>query len=152
MCAVAACIGLSSCQTEEERAHARLRKMGVQIDGMAVLYAVSSGNHELANLLLTVGAPLNSVDPDGLSPLTLAVSRKDDHLVEKFLELGGQDLLDKPDEAGFPPLSYAVSERDHKLVNRLLEAGADPKIDAHPGNRQLPLPFGLGMPRWYLPF
>jgi ankyrin repeat protein len=105
-----------------------------------LLYAARGGCIECARHLIDAGADIDLADPDGVTPLLLAIINFEIDLAEYLIEAGAN--VDKWDIYGRTPLYAAVdintiaapdrpgepSLRGIGLARRLLEAGANPNI------------------------
>ena len=78
---------------------------------------------ETANLLLDAGAKVDSVNQDGLTPLSIAAWRNKPRLVSLLLKSGANP--NQADKDGVTPLMYAVHSGNLKNVNLILATGAD---------------------------
>ena len=97
------------------------------------IQSILSGNKGLTRLLfgkrLNLGL-LNQYDPDGHTPLSIAVKTNREDVVYSLVS--AQASPDIPDEdTGRTPLFYAVANRYRKIVKMLMDAGADVSIADH---------------------
>ncbi len=90
----------------------------------SLLDAVKRHDAAAVEALLTAGADVDAVQPDGATALHWAVFLDDAPIVEQLLLAGA--TVDATNEYGVTPLSIACSNGSAPLVERLLEAGADP--------------------------
>ncbi|KAJ5947786.1 hypothetical protein N7466_000801 [Penicillium verhagenii] len=98
--------------------------------GTPLIDTVSSIHTEAAVLLLDHGADPNFENSEGDTPLSAAVARRSEELVNILLERGATL------EASPSTLCYAIEAGDSKIVRRFLEAGADPNFKYLPSSLQ----------------
>jgi ankyrin repeat protein len=96
---------------------------------------IQAGDRKAALELLRLGADVNSVRPDGSTPLHWAVYRVDHELVEQLLKRGAK--ADVVNAYGSSPLSEAVKVADVRLVRMLIDRGAS--VNAVNQDGQTPL-------------
>ena len=75
---------------------------------------------EIVEILIIYGADINKCDVFGVSPLSTAVSLKNERII-KILLRTNQNILDL-----ISPLRAAISTNQPNIVSLLLQAGADP--------------------------
>ncbi|UCC44420.1 MAG: ankyrin repeat domain-containing protein [Candidatus Zixiibacteriota bacterium] len=99
------------------------------------LIARERGNLELAKLLITAGARVNTFDESADTPLMLAAWRGFESLVNEFLDNDAElpSVEDKQREL----IGYAASHGMERLFETLVEAGAEIDFDAPKGGTLL---------------
>jgi uncharacterized protein len=80
----------------------------------------------LAGAAIPAGTDVNAAQPDGTTPLLVAVNRVDHELVKELLARGAKPNV--RNALGATPLSEAASIADAQLVGWLLKAKADPNL------------------------
>ncbi len=92
-----------------------------------LLLAVSNGNVNIAELLITQGADINARNSDGNTPLRLALDSQniDWSIVESLIEKGAD--INTQNSDGNTPLRLALDSQniDWSIVESLIEKGAD---------------------------
>ena len=92
--------------------------------GQALYQACASGDHDMADLLISCGAPVNAtLIPTHDTPLGAAIRHRHDR-VASLLIRHGADIGLRLSE-GQAPLHLAVATGCHRTVRDLLDAGAD---------------------------
>jgi ankyrin repeat protein len=92
-------------------------------EGIALLYATKKQQLRLMNTLLASGADVESRNPNGHTPLCLAVLNSDKDAAMLCLDNGASARVQ--DYEGNSVLQMAVMIQDRDLVRLLLERGAD---------------------------
>jgi ankyrin repeat protein len=90
-----------------------------------LLFAARYGDVDSASLLLTAGAKVDDVTPDGSSVLMVAALSGHRALAAFLLSKGANPNIH---DAGYTPLHAAVLRNDLELVKVLLAHGANPNI------------------------
>lgn len=97
----------------------------------ALHYAVYEGNIENITTQLK-NNDIHSLTTAGLSPLHIAVKKRDKKAISLLLENNAD--IEAKDNKGFTPLYYAVVMNDFDTVEFLLEKGADVNTQNNLGN------------------
>ena len=87
----------------------------------------SHQNVKLAEALLDAGAPVDSRDKDGFTPLIWAANRGAGKLIELLLARGA-DVNAKATGGGYEGRTALMLAQNIATVRILLDAGADPKV------------------------
>ena len=117
-------------------------------DRVPILFRAISGEEAgIAQLLIRSGSHVNVREPNGASPLALAVSRGNLPITELLLAAGadpemgvlkvGTDLDGQPLEWEFRPLHLAVQANSPEVAKALIKAGA--KVNERLSNGHTPL-------------
>lgn len=114
--------GLASCESPQERAQRELKKRGVALTGEAILAATRNGDSPVVQWLLDAGVSPSIRDPEGRTPLRIAIQRHDPALALRLLEAG--DDVGTVATDGSSALGAALSMGDVWLAERLVAAGA----------------------------
>ncbi len=85
--------------------------------------AVLASDQARIKLLVSKGADINALDPQGYAPMHTAARKRHPELVTLFADLGAN--LNTPDADGMTPLQHAVMRNHVPTVKALLERGAD---------------------------
>ncbi|CAD7973981.1 unnamed protein product [Amoebophrya sp. A25] len=98
---------------------------------MTPLYmAARTGNVEMGAYLLERGARLDMADADGMTPLHIAVLKKQSlatvHTLCNKVTGNREYLISKRNNGGFTPLHLAVLNCDRPMIKLLIEMEADP--------------------------
>jgi pectate lyase len=93
------------------------------VDIPSIHVAAQVGDLDKVKAFLEKGTDVNAKDDDGMTPLLLAISKKQAD-VAKFLVENGADV-NAGDKSGFVPLVYALWNTDPNVVKILLDNGAD---------------------------
>jgi ankyrin repeat protein len=116
-----------------------LVKHGAKIDtrdavnnDTALMYGVRDGKAKVAEYLLTKGANPNLTDRQGFTPLHIAASRNDIHLVRCLLAHGAS-IDARSSGHGRTALLIAAMSGFTDMVRLLLEEGANPSIPDNVG-------------------
>ncbi|KAL6355318.1 hypothetical protein LRP88_10904 [Fusarium phalaenopsidis] len=102
-----------------------------------ILMAVAASHLELVKLLIKHSADCDQ-EWDGLSPLGLAVKKRDLDMVSALVHLG-KARIDKLNKNKTSPLLDSVRRDDVEMVSSLLETEHEPICDAHSNCPQTPL-------------
>jgi len=94
-----------------------------QFREMPIHFAATTGNIEIARLLLEAGADIDAGDSDNSTALGVAAMRKHGEMVAFLIERGAD--VNRRDRKADCPLSFAVYGRDEAIIQQLLDAGAD---------------------------
>ena len=89
------------------------------------------------------GANLEEVDPEGNTPLLLAIKECQSNTISTLLERGAN--IDTCDKQGLTPLLVAANTGNLALVEQLLESGASLKHHNKDGHCPLHIAAKLGM-------
>lgn len=92
------------------------RTMGQDIDLLFTF--VQSGDLQAVDKLLREGANINSQNPQGLTPLMIAVNNQDQQLINKLLEY--DPILAVVDQKRKTPLHYAIDHGDLETFQLLI--------------------------------
>jgi ankyrin repeat protein len=89
--------------------------------------AVANEKYSLIKTLIKEGADINTVDINGVSPMLIAVERKNIKMMEALVKYGadlkaGNNTNDKKQSILF----NAITSRNLELVKTLIKSGADP--------------------------
>ena len=117
---------------------------GARTGGPALIRACERGDEAEVKFLLSIGADVNHVPPDGLTsyayggwtPLTFACSRGKEAMVKLLLEKGA-DVNHVPPNGGWTALMIATSRGNEAMVKLLLEKGADVNRETKDGRLAL---------------
>lgn len=93
-----------------------------QYQDLPLHIAAATGNLEIARLLLSHGAEVDSHDSDRSTPLHVAAVRRQPEMVALLLAKGADPVFQ--DNNGAWSLTFAASSRDSLSVHYLIEAGA----------------------------
>ncbi len=127
-------------QGQDEMAHA-LEAAGAAVgdrDRVRLLRAAREGDRHTVEACVSAGADIDTRDPDGATPLLLAVAQRHDALVHWLLtphaDRGLAPTADVTlrDREGRDGLTYAVEHENPELARALIAAGADPNAPATP--------------------
>ncbi len=99
-----------------ERDNGRFRELPIHI-------VATTGNVEIARLLLDAGADIDAGDSDNSTALGVAAMRRQGEMVTLLIERGAN--VNHRDRKADCPLSFAVYGRDEAIVKQLVDAGAD---------------------------
>ncbi|KAF9784232.1 hypothetical protein IL306_007745 [Fusarium sp. DS 682] len=111
----------------------RLVESGAWVDvpdvlgGTPTSYAVTSGNHEIANLVLRGAVPSDTDDNNGEKLLLSAAKYGHLHVVRVLLEAGKTNVNPK-DGWGWTPLMWAINYRHIRVIKLLLGHKADVNV------------------------
>jgi ankyrin repeat protein/L-ascorbate metabolism protein UlaG (beta-lactamase superfamily) len=94
-----------------------------QFKELPIHFAATTGNVEIARLLLDAGADIDAGDCDNSTALGIAAMRKHGEMVAFLIEQGAD--VNKRDRKADCPLSFAVYGRDEAIIRQLVDAGAD---------------------------
>jgi uncharacterized protein len=108
----------------------------------ALRTAIRSGNKEIAQILISAGAPVNPSVTTLWSPLADAAFAKHFEIMKLLLESGAK--VDAPDHRGVP-LLVSTGFFDPAVTSILLEAGADPNGADREGETALMKASGHGV-------
>jgi uncharacterized protein len=103
---------------------AQVQQVQKSPDDLATL--IQSGKTKLALEQIKAGADVNSVQPDGTTPLIWAVDRTEYEIAEALIAKKAD--LNAKNEFGVTPLTQAARQSNARLVKMLLDAGA--KVDS----------------------
>lgn len=109
----------------------------VAVNADTIMNAAREGNAEMVRLLIGEGAPVDTVLPDGLCALHVAVAEGHFEVTKLLLENNANP--NPKQAAGATPLIAALQAKRLDLVKLLLEHRADPTIAMHNGNFPLVL-------------
>eukprot|EP01119_Soliformovum_irregulare_P022305 TRINITY_DN7607_c0_g1_i1.p1 TRINITY_DN7607_c0_g1~~TRINITY_DN7607_c0_g1_i1.p1 ORF type:complete len:740 (+),score=210.15 TRINITY_DN7607_c0_g1_i1:1-2220(+) len=117
-----------------------LTKNGVDVnytddDKTPLHYAVTRGQHELVDYLLTLGADSSIVDNHGNTPLNTAAFLGDKKSLNILLNKGAD--LSTQNQDGMTPLHWAVFGRHNDCAELLISRGADTSIENKRGQTPL---------------
>ncbi|KAJ8664762.1 hypothetical protein QAD02_006424 [Eretmocerus hayati] len=90
---------------------------------------------EMVKLVLDLGAQLNIMDVDNISPLASAASGGNIEVVKNMIDAGADVNITK--QCTGSPLQFAVSGCSKDIVELLLEQGADIKVEDEDGKNLL---------------
>lgn len=93
------------------------------------------GDLETVGALLSGGANVNAVDPEGRTALHLSARCGNQLLVSRLLERGADS--NARDGQGRTPLHHAASQHSEKIINLLIEHGADVNAEDQQGRSPL---------------
>ncbi|MBP2681125.1 MAG: uncharacterized protein H6Q78_988, partial [Candidatus Krumholzibacteriota bacterium] len=85
--------------------------------------AATTGNVEIARLLLDAGADIDAGDADNSTALGVAAMRRHAEMVDLLIARGAD--VNRRDRKADCPLSFAAYGRDEAIIQKLLDAGAD---------------------------
>ena len=108
---------------DRDSAHARIRNLGLSLDGEGFVAAVTARNRSLSGAFLQSGISLESEDAEGRTPLFAAVVTGQWDLAEDLLKGGANP--GHADAQGRTPLMAAVLQQEAPMVQKLLDRGAD---------------------------
>ncbi len=92
--------------------------------GHALYHASSRGDHHMAGLLISCGAPVNAtLIPTRDTPLGAAIRQRHDRTAALLIRQGADVNLRLPE--GQAPLHLAIATGCHRTVRELIDAGAD---------------------------
>ena len=94
-----------------------------QFHELPIHFAATSGNVEIARILLDAGADIDAGDSDNSTALGVAAMRGHAPLVGFLIERGAN--VNHRDRKADCPLSFAVSAGKEEIARQLVEAGAD---------------------------
>jgi ankyrin repeat protein len=94
-----------------------------QFRELPIHFAATTGNVEIARLLLDAGADIDAGDSDNSTALGVAAMRKHGEMVAFLIERGAD--VNRRDRKADCPLSFAVYGRDEAIIQQLVVAGAD---------------------------
>jgi ankyrin repeat protein len=97
--------------------------------------ATANRRHEIVELLLAAGAPVNAVRSDGESALHVAAENGDLHLMQLFLRHGAD--VETRNDLGWTPLLAAAAMKDLTAIKLLLDHGADLEARTREGESAL---------------
>jgi ankyrin repeat protein len=97
---------------------------GAAVTETALLRALKNGDITAVRSLVRNGAEINSAEPDGTTPLHVAVLRNDTESVELLLRAGASARATT--RYGVAPLYLACVNGNAAVIEKLLAAGADP--------------------------
>ena len=107
--------------------------------------ALKVGDRKTVQALLKQGADVNAADPDGTTPLQLAVRGEDIDAVQMLLRAGANPKASN--RYGVTPLSLAADNGNAAIVDLLLKAGANPAAAAPGGQTILMIAARTGNPQ-----
>jgi ankyrin repeat protein len=94
-------------------------------DGWTALhFAVDGGHEEVVNFLLSQGAQASSKDDKGVTPLITAATKGHLGVVQRFLQVVGEQGLTEQNENGLTALHFAVDKGHEEVVKFLISNGA----------------------------
>jgi|WetSurMetagenome_2_1015567.scaffolds.fasta_scaffold00375_21 ankyrin repeat protein len=108
----------------------RLLKNGANINSMSpekvtpLLFAVSSGHKDAAEILLILGGDPNTVDDLKKTPIIVATENDDIEMAELLIKYGADTSVG--DFLGLTPLHYAVKNESFYMVDMLLYYNVNP--------------------------
>lgn len=104
-------------------------------DGMTPLaWAVCTGDLDMVEFLLDMGAIANTQNRQGYSPLHFSVEQKDSRILKRLLkEKDVQANVNVVDEGNYSPLYIAAEIGDVEKVIALLKCKADPNLKGKTG-------------------
>ena len=120
-CAVAALLGLASCQPTAEE---KLAAMGLSPEPASFVAAARDGNASAVHLFLELEVDLQARDTEGRTALIHAAERGFSGIAATLLQHGAVPDLRGPGRR--TALFYAVEGRHSGIARALLERGADP--------------------------
>jgi ankyrin repeat protein/L-ascorbate metabolism protein UlaG (beta-lactamase superfamily) len=94
-----------------------------QFRELPIHFAATTGDIEIARLLLEAGADIDAGDSDNSTALGIAAMRRQGPMVAFLIEQGAD--VNRRDRKADCPLSFAVYGRDEAIIQQLLDAGAD---------------------------
>lgn len=103
-----------------------LVKLGANVDvvnsqGRSLVHLAKTW--EMIELLVRSGAPLNTKDLEGSTPVIAAINTENFELLEYLARAGAK--VDELDKDGFTPLSKAIQNQHIKAIEPLIKAGAN---------------------------
>jgi len=99
-----------------------------------LMVAATTGNRQMIELLLKVGADATALDHSNRNAIAWAASRGDFPEVVAMLARAGADI-NAPDLAGLTPLMRAALMGYPRTVETMLALGADPETKADSGTK-----------------
>ena len=94
-----------------------------QFHNLPIHTVATTGNVEIARILLDAGADIEAGDSDNTTALSVAALRGHEGLAAFLIERGAD--VNRRDRKADCPLSFAVASRDTVVIRLLLDAGAD---------------------------
>ena len=85
--------------------------------------ACSKGLVALATTLVNEGADIEAEDPRHLTPLMLAIEKRDTAMMAGLIQCGAR--LDNPTRFHGTPLRFAIDQEDEGMVSFLLDKGSN---------------------------
>jgi ankyrin repeat protein len=110
-------------QTLKTNPNALNERADNQFRELPIHFAATTGNVEIARLLLDAGADIDAGDSDNSTALGVAAMRKHGEMVAFLIERGAD--VNKRDRKADCPLSFAVYGKDEAIIQQLVDAGAD---------------------------
>src|SRR5690606_13101039 len=110
---------------------------GIEVTAQAVHEAVESGDVANLALLKTAAAPFDTTDPQGLTPLMVAVEAKQEAALNLLLKHRKVDA-DARDKQGFTALSHALMTDQLEMAKSLIRHTKNPNVIL--ANEGKPLP------------
>jgi len=96
----------------------------IKYENNALMYAAESGNLQCVNILIKAGANVNSNNFTGLTPLMVALRRRNNYAVAKKLIEKGADVNAKTIHSE-TVLMFAASSDNTKTIKMLIDKGVD---------------------------
>ena len=97
--------------------------LAVAATDLRLVEAARNQNTEAVRTLLTEGAPVNAVSPDGVTALHWAALRDDAEMADLLIRAGAS--VNAADNYDVTPLSLACTNASPVMVEKLLQAAAD---------------------------
>jgi ankyrin repeat protein len=125
---------VGGCDSPQKRALRELSLAGIEPTGGALLEAVRRRDVPITGALLAAGVHTERADPDGRTPLRIAVDAGDAELATRLIVAKADVNAVSPDGSGV--LGAALLAMDPPVISRLLVAGA--KVDGvMPGGEKI---------------
>ncbi len=134
-----AVLALASCDTKQELALKELAAAGVEASGRSLVQAVEARDGKTMDLLLEAGVYTEQRDPQGLTPLGIAVRNRDHDLAVMLINAGAR--VDAT-FAGRSSILGVAAQAEDAVMMRLLLAGGAPLDGLMPGGKGI-LPWAI---------